>query len=124
MRCTARRALLTSAAVLSVVILGATAMCAAALTRAQTAALIMGGSGLGDPTMINDAGLHIPMPNYIPNVENYYIAPNSTCQPDTCRLVPVVTPEGLLPPIIGTTTFDPSVAAGVSDLGAALSTEL
>jgi hypothetical protein len=94
------------------------------VAHAGTAALIMGGSGLGDPTEINDAGLHIPMPNYIPNVENYYIAPNSTCRPTTCRLVPVDTPEGLLPPIIGTTTFDPSVAAGVSDLSTALTGEL
>ncbi len=108
----------------SVVVLAATSTLTAALTRAATAALIMGGSGLGDPTMINDAGLHIPMPNYIPNVENYYIAPNSTCQPGTCRLVPVVTPEGLLPPIIGTITFNPSVAKGVSDLNIALRNQL
>jgi DNA transposition AAA+ family ATPase len=53
--------------------------------HASTTALIMGGSGLGDPT---------ELPNYIPNVENYYIAPNSTCQPATCELVSVVYPGG------------------------------
>ena len=50
----------------------------------------------------------------------YYIAPNSTCGVGTCTLVPVITPEGLLPPVLGDMTFDPSVAEGVGDLTAAL----
>src|ERR1700750_3203476 len=100
MRRSARAIVLAIAVMASVVVLTATATLTAALPRAATAALIMGGSGLGDPTMINDAGLHIPMPNYIPNVENYYIAPNSTCAPDTCRLRPALTPQGLLPPLL------------------------
>lgn len=95
-----------------------------AVALAATAALIMGGSGLGNPTVITDLGLDVPIPNYIRNVENYYIAPNSTCKPATCRLVPVVTPEGLLPPIIGNITFDPSVAQGVADLNTALQNHL
>ncbi|BBZ27622.1 hypothetical protein MMAD_19170 [Mycolicibacterium madagascariense] len=91
---------------------------------AATTALVMGGSGLGNPVVTTDAGISIPIPNYLPNVEKYYIAPNSTCQPSTCRLVPVITPEGLLPPIIGPITYDQSVAEGVTDLATALQTQL
>jgi hypothetical protein len=94
------------------------------VTLAATTALIMGGSGLGNPTVINDLGLSVPMPNYMPNVENYYIAPNSSCKPASCQLVPVITPEGLLPPIIGNITFDPSVAEGVTDLNTAMQSQL
>ena len=54
----------------------------------------------------------------------YYIAPNSTCGVGTCTLVPVITPEGLLPPVLGDMTFDPSVAEGVGDLTAALHHQL
>ena len=63
------------------------------LAQAATTALIMGGSGQGDPTGFTD---------YIPHVASYYIAPNSTCQPDSCRLVPVSTPGGVIPPFIAT----------------------
>ena len=111
-------------ALLVSVLLCVTPTFTAAVTLTATAALIMGGSGLGNPTVITDLGLDVPIPNYITNVENYYIAPNSTCQPATCQLVPVVTPEGLLPPIIGDITFDPSVAQGVTDLNTALQDQL
>jgi PE-PPE domain len=80
-----------------------------------TAALIMGGTGLSNPAVF---------PKLIQNVENYYLAPNSTCAPADCRLVSVVTPEGFLPPLIGDVTFGPSVAAGVLDLRAALQSQL
>jgi hypothetical protein len=104
--------------------MGVAAVAPPGVAGAGTTALIMGGSGLGNPKVITDLGLHVPMPNYIPNVEKYYIAPNSTCDPDTCDLVAVNTPEGLLPPIIGNITFDPSVAAGVQDLRTALQNQL
>src|SRR5882757_1120419 len=109
MRIDARGTVVAVLALLASVVLGLTSTFTATIARGATAALIMGGSGLGNPTEINDLGLNIPMPNYMPNVEDYYIAPNSSCQPATCQLVPVITPEGLLPPIIGSTTFDPSV---------------
>ncbi|MGE5694389.1 MAG: PE-PPE domain-containing protein [Candidatus Sericytochromatia bacterium] len=108
-------------AVVVVVIASSTSL---VVRLAATTALIMGGSGIGNPTVLTDAGIHVPIPNYIPNVETYYIAPNTTCDVATCRLVPVVTPEGLLPPLIGSTTFDPSVAEGVVDLNNALQTQL
>jgi hypothetical protein len=124
MRFTPRTMVTIFLAVLCSALLGVASTLTAAVTWGATAALIMGGSGLGDPTVITDAGLRVPIPNYIPNVVNYYIAPNSTCEPTTCRLVPVVTPEGLLPPLIGNTTFDPSVAEGVEDLETALQDQL
>ena len=83
--------------------------------QAATTALIMGGSGQGDPAGFTD---------YIPHVASYYIAPNSTCQPGSCRLVPVVTPGGVIPPFIGNLTYDLSVAEGLLDLRAALDSQL
>jgi hypothetical protein len=102
-------------ALISVVVLAVSSTLTAAVAAGATAALIMGGSGLGDPT---------GFPKLIPNVEKYYIAPNSSCDPQTCRLVPVITPEGLLPPLIGSITFNPSVAEGVVDLRHALQKQL
>ena len=81
------------------------------VAHAATTALIMGASGISDPQTY---------PAYMPNVERYYISPNSTCQIGTCTLVPVITPEGLLPPLLGNMTFDPSVAEGVDDITTAL----
>lgn len=81
------------------------------VAHAGTTALIMGASGISDPQTY---------PAYMPNVERYYISPNSTCQIDTCTLVPVITPEGLLPPLLGNMTFDPSVVEGVDDITTAL----
>ena len=124
MRNAARMTIVASAAILLTVVLAACSTITTAVALATTTALIMGGSGLGNPVVTTDAGITIPIPNYLPNVENYYIAPNSTCQPSTCRLVPVVTPEGLLPPIIGPITYGQSVADGVTDLGAALQSQL
>ncbi len=106
------------------VLLCGTATLSGAVALAATTALIMGGSGIGNPTALTDLGLRVPIPDYITNVENYYIAPNSTCQVPTCTLVPVITPEGLLPPLIGAITYDPSVAEGVTDLNAALQNRL
>jgi hypothetical protein len=114
----------TLAASAAVTAIGAVTAFTGTAAMAETTALIMGGSGLGNPVVTTDAGLTIPIPNYMPNVEKYYIAPNSSCKPDSCKLVPVVTPEGLLPPIIGNTTFDVSVAQGVSDLSTALDNQL
>ncbi|CAN5186389.1 hypothetical protein BH09ACT8_BH09ACT8_11690 [soil metagenome] len=85
------------------------------LAQAATTALIMGGSGQGDPTVLR---------SYVPNVENYYISPNSTCQPNVCALVPVVYPGGVIPPFIGTTPYDLSVAEGVLNLRTALDSQL
>lgn len=65
-------------AVLVSVVLGASLTLTTSVTLTATTALIMGGSGLGNPVVTTDAGIEIPIPNYIPNVENYYIAPNST----------------------------------------------
>ena len=124
MRRAARNTIVAAVAVLLAVLLTSLSTVTAAVTMAATTALIMGGSGLGNPVVTTDAGICIPIPNYLPNVEKYYIAPNSTCQPSTCRLVPVVTPEGLLPPIIGPITYDQSVAEGVTDLATALQTQL
>lgn len=92
---------------------------AASLSTAGTAgaastALIMGASGISDPRTY---------PAYMPNVTRYYISPNTSCDLGTCTLVPVITPEGLLPPLLGDMTFDPSVAQGVEDLDAALRTQ-
>ncbi|MDH6245653.1 PE-PPE domain-containing protein [Mycobacterium sp. OTB74] len=114
----------TLAAGAAVTVIGAVTAFTSTAAMAETTALIMGGSGLGNPVVTTDAGLTIPIPNYMPNVEKYYIAPNSSCKPESCQLVPVVTPEGLLPPIIGNTTFDVSVAQGVSDLSTALDNQL
>ncbi|MCV7225754.1 PE-PPE domain-containing protein [Mycolicibacterium komossense] len=108
-----RRTLVVSMALIGVALAPITVT--PTLARAATTALIMGGSGLGDPTAFT---------NYIPNVADYYIAPNSTCQPDSCHLVPVVTPGGVIPPFIGNLTFDPSVAEGVDDLSTALQGQL
>jgi PE-PPE domain len=124
MRSAAHAGLIAVLSVLGAITLVLASTITTAAAQAATTALIMGGSGLGDPTEINALGLHIPMPNYVPNVENYYIAPNSSCQPATCQLVPVITPEGLLPPIIGSITFDPSVAQGVTKLHTALQSQL
>ena len=124
MRRVARSGVVLTLALVAVVVIVITTTGSFAVRLAATTALIMGGSGIGNPTMLTDAGIHVPIPNYIPNVENYYIASNSTCDVTTCRLVPVITPEGLLPPLIGNTTFDPSVARGVVDLNTALQTQL
>ena len=116
----ATRALASGIAVLAVAASGIAAVAVAASlgtagpADAATTALIMGASGISDPTSY---------PAYMPNVERYYIAPNSTCDVATCTLVPVITPEGLLPPLLGKMTFDPSVAHGVDDLTAALRTQ-
>jgi hypothetical protein len=75
----------------------------------------MGASGISDPRTY---------PNYMPNVVQYYIGPNSTCSSQRCTLVPVITPEGLIPPVLGDMTFDPSVAEGVGDITAALHHQL
>ena len=99
-------AVLVSAASLSIV--------PAHSADAATTALIMGASGISDPRTY---------PDYMPNVTRYYISPNSSCAAATCTLVPVVTPEGLLPPLLGTMTFDPSVTQGVDDLETALRTQ-
>lgn len=92
----------------------AASLSTAGTAGAATSALIMGASGISDPRTY---------PAYMPNVARYYISPNSSCDA-TCTLVPVITPEGLLPPLLGTMTFDPSVAEGVDDLDAALRNQL
>jgi PE-PPE domain len=124
MRRVARSGVVLTLALVAVVVIVITSTSSFAVTLAATTALIMGGSGIGNPTVLTDAGINVPIPNYIPNVETYYIAPNSTCDVATCQLVPVVTPEGLLPPLIGSITFDPSVAEGVVDLQTALQSQL
>ena len=124
MRRVARSGVVLTLALVAVVVVVIASTASLAVRLAATTALIMGGSGIGNPTVLTDAGINVPIPNYIPNVENYYIAPNSTCDVATCRLVPVITPEGLLPPLIGNITFDPSVAEGVVDLNKALQTQL
>lgn len=124
MRRVARSGVVLALAQVAVVVVVITSTSSIAVTLAATTALIMGGSGIGNPTVLTDAGIDVPIPNYIPNVENYYIAPNSTCDVATCQLVPVITPEGLLPPLIGSITFDPSVAEGVVDLHTALQSQL
>lgn len=96
------------------VLAAAASLVTAGVAQADTTALIMGASGISDPRTY---------PAYVPNVTRYYISPNSSCDA-TCTLVPVITPEGLLPPLLGTMTFDPSVAQGVDDLDAALRTQL
>jgi hypothetical protein len=108
-----RRFVTTSIALIGIVL--ASISLTPLLAQAATTALIMGGSGQGDPTGFT---------NYIPHVASYYIAPNSTCQPDSCRLVPVSTPGGVIPPFIGNLTYDLSVAEGVLDLRAALDSQL
>ncbi len=101
------RAVLSGVAVLA----AAASLCTAGTADAATTALIMGASGISDPQTY---------PAYMPNVTRYYISPNSTCAAGTCTLVPVITPEGLLPPLLGEMTFDPSVAVGVDALDTAL----
>ncbi|MGZ4556860.1 MAG: PE-PPE domain-containing protein, partial [Mycobacteriaceae bacterium] len=124
MRRVARSGVVLTLALVAVLVVVIASTTSLAVTLAAAAALIMGGSGIGNPTVLTDAGINVPIPNYIPNVENYYIAPNTTCDVATCRLVPVITPEGLLPPLIGNITFDPSVAEGVVDLQTALRSQL
>lgn len=96
------------------VLAAAASLATAGVAQADTAALIMGASGISDPRTY---------PPYMSNVARYYISPNSNCDA-TCTLVPVITPEGLLPPLLGTMTFDPSVAQGVEDLSAALQSQI
>ena len=93
-------------AVLGTVFLSATSTLTSAVMLTGSAALIMGGSGIPNPAAF---------PNYVPNVERYYIAPNTTCQMPSCLLLPVITPEQLFP-FIGLMTYDQLVAAGVVDL--------
>ncbi|MET0896966.1 MAG: PE-PPE domain-containing protein, partial [Mycobacterium sp.] len=61
-----------------------------AVTLTATTALIMGGTGRPNPD---------DFPGYVPNVAQYYIYPNSTCQPtgDPCDLQAVYTPETAWP---------------------------
>jgi hypothetical protein len=98
----------------TVAVASAASVSTSATARATTA-LIMGASGISDPRTY---------PNYVPNVVQYYLAPNSTCQVATCNLVPVITPEGLIPPVMGELTFDPSVAEGVVNITTALRDQL
>jgi hypothetical protein len=91
---------------LGTVFLSATSTLTSAVMLTGSAALIMGGTGIPDPTAF---------PNYVPNVTSYYIAPNTSCKIGSCQLVPAITPEQLFP-FIGLMTYDQSVAAGVVDL--------
>lgn len=103
----------------SLAVLCAAASLSTVTATAATTALIMGASGISDPRTY---------PAYMPNVERYYlsptVSPGSSCAVGTCTLVPVITPEGLLPPLLGDMRFDPSVARGVVDLESALQTQL
>jgi hypothetical protein len=96
-------------ALLGAVVLGAAAMLSSAATMAATTALIMGGSGTPDPDAV---------PGYVPNVANYYIYPNSSCQPPDpgqCNLMAVVTPEEAWPLYGGLSalTWKDSILEGV-----------
>src|SRR6267154_1362073 len=91
MRKTARSIVLAFLTLLSAVVLGVTTILTAAgvpLAASATTALIMGGSGTPDPD--KEVG-------YVPNVSNYYLFPNSACQPNNCLLKPIVTPEEAWP---------------------------
>lgn len=99
--------------------LGSTLTTAVSLTA--TTALIMGGTGRPDPD---------DFPGYVPNVAQYYIYPNSVCQPPDCALDGVYTPETAWPVyggpdaptwkqsiLQGTALFDAAVQEQLDELG-------
>lgn len=88
MRAVARSILVAILALAGVVIVGVASTITSAISLTATTALIMGGTGRPNPA---------DFPGYIPNVANYYIYPNTTCQPATCNLVSVFTPETAFP---------------------------
>ncbi len=89
MRTTGRSVIVLILALLGAVVLGVAATLTSTATQAATTALIMGGTGRPDPE---------DFPGYIPNVANYYIHPNTSCQaPPACELVAVTTPEEFWP---------------------------
>ncbi len=114
MSTTIRTLVVAVLALLGGVLIGLTSTVTSAVTLTATVALIMGGTGLPNPAVF---------PRYVPNVESYYIAPNTSCQVASCQLVVVRTPEQFFP-FIGTMTYDRSVAAGVIDLNTALQNQL
>lgn len=108
---------LTSATATGVAALSAAAVVGSAATPpvalAATTALVVGASGLPDPTT---------SPAYMSGAETYYF-PFTYCRTPSCQVVPVVTPEQLFP-LIGTMTLNQSLALGAPLVDAAVQDQL
>jgi hypothetical protein len=89
----------------------------AAVATSATTALIMGGTGRPDPD---------DFPGYVPNVAQYYIYPNSACQPPGCALEGVYTPETAWPVYGGLNapTWKQSILQGTELFGDAVDEQL
>ncbi|WP_162462749.1 PE-PPE domain-containing protein [Mycolicibacterium sp. CBMA 234] len=95
-------------AVAGVALLGGTEILTPGMALAAPTALVVGGTGMPDPTQV---------PAYIPNLERLYF-PFTVCQNAPCDVVPVIYPAQLFP-LAGKMTLDDSVAQGSVSLTAA-----
>ncbi len=89
----------------SVALLGGTELLTPGMALAAPTALVVGGTGMPDPTQV---------PGYIPNLERLYF-PFTVCQTAACDVVPVLYPAQLFP-LAGKMTLDDSVAQGSASL--------
>jgi hypothetical protein len=124
MRAFIRTLTVTAAALIAALALAIGSTLTTAVSLTATTALIMGGTGRPDPD---------DFPGYVPNVAQYYIYPNSACQPPdptACDLTAVYTPETAWPLyggpdaptwkqsiLKGTELFDEAVQAQLQALG-------
>jgi PE-PPE domain len=112
-----RSLVVTLIALLAAVALAVGSTLTTAVTLTATTALIMGGTGRPNPD---------DFPGYVPNVAQYYIAPNSVCQSPDCDLVSVYTPETAWPVYGGmeAPTWKQSIIEGTELFGDAVQDQL